>query len=98
MTLFGLLVLVESDYAITAAFFIGIVGLALTAHKKKPVSGVDEMIGMQGRVQTEINPTGQILIHGELWEAESPDPINPGDSVRVTKVEGLKLHVKKVQS
>lgn len=84
--------------AITAAFFIGIVGLALTAHKRKPVSGADEMIGMQGRVQAEINPTGQILIHGELWKAESPERINEGDSVRVTKVEGLKLHVKKVQS
>ncbi|HEY5649104.1 MAG TPA: nodulation protein NfeD [Nitrospiria bacterium] len=92
------LMVILPTVAVTAAFFIGVVGLALKAHKKAPVSGLEEMIGMEGLVQSEINPKGQIMIHGELWEAESPEPINKGDSVRVTRVDGLKLHVKKVQS
>ena len=38
-----------------------------------------------------------VRVHGELWRAVSSQPMPEGSSVRVTKVEGLKLYVEPVQ-
>ncbi len=84
--------------ALSAAFFIIVIGLTWKAHKRKPVSGMEEMVGMQALVQSELNPRGSVSVHGELWEAESPEPIAKGDSVQITGVEGLTLHVKRVKT
>jgi membrane-bound serine protease (ClpP class) len=34
-----------------------------------------------------------IRVHGELWKAESPKPVQEGETVRILRVEGLKLYV-----
>jgi len=34
-----------------------------------------------------------IRVHGELWQAESAQPVQEGKTVRVLRVEGLKLYV-----
>jgi membrane-bound serine protease (ClpP class) len=39
---------------------------------------------------------GQILVHGELWQATSASPVGNGESVRVRSVEGLTLLVEPV--
>lgn len=38
---------------------------------------------------------GLVDVGGELWRAESKDALAPGDAVRVSKVKGLTLEVKK---
>ncbi|MBI3995038.1 MAG: nodulation protein NfeD [Nitrospirae bacterium] len=81
----------------TAGFFALGVGMAWKAHKQKPVTGIEGFIGLSGIARTEINPRGQLLIQGELWEAVSSEPIREGESAEVTGIEGLKLHVKRAQ-
>ena len=39
--------------------------------------------------------SGLVDVGGELWRAESKDALAPGDAVRVSKVKGLTLEVKK---
>jgi membrane-bound ClpP family serine protease len=34
-----------------------------------------------------------VRVHGELWQAESAQPVQEGKTVRVMRVEGLKLFV-----
>jgi membrane-bound serine protease (ClpP class) len=81
----------------TAGFFVLVIGMAWKTHKQKPVAGIEGFIGRSGIAQTEIRPSGQVLIQGEIWEAVSSEPVRKGETVEVTEIEGLKLHVKRSQ-
>jgi membrane-bound serine protease (ClpP class) len=72
--------------------------LALQAQRLRPVTGASGLIGLQGRARTTLGPgvKGQIDIRGEIWRAESTAPLNAGDPVRVTAVNGLTLVVEPV--
>jgi membrane-bound serine protease (ClpP class) len=39
---------------------------------------------------------GQVLVHGELWQAESPETIPAGETVKVRSINGLTLVVDRV--
>lgn len=80
-----------------AAFFtLFIVGMGLRAMKPRPLTGREGMVGLIGVAKTALAPRGQVSVHGELWEAVSEQPLQPGDQAEVTRVEGLKLYVKPV--
>jgi len=65
------------------------------ALKKKPVSGLPDMVGTRGRVVKPLSPRGLVLIRGELWEAVSVNGsiIGIGEEVSVVTQQGLKLSV-----
>jgi membrane-bound ClpP family serine protease len=64
------------------------------ALKRKPVTGLEAMVGSKGRVVKTLNPEGLVRIHAELWLAISDDmEINVGDEVTVVGQEGRKLIV-----
>jgi membrane-bound serine protease (ClpP class) len=79
---------------ITAVFFALVVGMAWKAHRHRPMTGLEGLRGTIGVARTEISPSGQILLHGELWEADSTEPIHRGEEVEVIGVDGLTLHIK----
>jgi membrane-bound serine protease (ClpP class) len=81
----------------TAAVFIFIIGAAVGSLKRQPVSGQEGMIGETGTVMERIDPAGTVFVHGTLWKARSASPIEAGETVRVVRVEGLKLTVDKVK-
>ncbi len=65
-----------------------------TILKKKPLPGLSDMVGMEGKAASKLNPDGLIRIEGELWKARSQSgTIESGDSVIVTGQTGLKLLV-----
>lgn len=74
-----------------------LVRIAWRARQNKVMIGPAAMVGETGVAQEQIAPRGQILVHGELWLAESAAPIAAGESVRVRGVDGLKLLVERVQ-
>ena len=80
--------------ALTAAFSIFMVGMGVKAMRRRPATGREEMVGLVGIVQTALTPRGQLAVHGELWEAISDRPLQPGDKAEVIRVDGLQLHVK----
>jgi len=65
--------------------------------KKKPATGREGMIGLEGRGVTPLTGDGLIRVHGELWKAYTPD--NTGvavdEVVIVTDVDGLRLRVRR---
>ncbi len=69
--------------------------LALASQRRRPVTGVDAMIGVGGLVRDAIGPTepGNVDMHGEIWRAQSASHIAAGQPVRVTAVDGLTLIV-----
>ncbi len=80
-------------FGIITAFLVHI---AIRARKNKVLIGPQAMLGAIGIAQQPIAPRGQILVHGELWQAESDTPISPGDSVRVRAIRDLTLLVERI--
>jgi membrane-bound serine protease (ClpP class) len=73
--------------------FTFILRLAIRARRAKVTTGSAGMIGLTGKAETAIAAEGTIFVRGELWRARSKMPITPGESVRVTGMNGLTLDV-----
>jgi membrane-bound serine protease (ClpP class) len=69
--------------------------LVLRSRKWKSATGREELIGAHGVAvaRLQAGAEGMVRVHGELWRAESSRPVQDGESVRVLRVEGLKLYV-----
>jgi membrane protein implicated in regulation of membrane protease activity len=68
----------------------------IPALQRKAVTGKEGMVGQEGKVVVDIAPEGQVSINGEYWQAKSEgETIVIGESVRVVRVEGLTLIVKR---
>jgi len=61
---------------------------------RRQTAGVDEMIGMVGRVEEALAPEGRVFVRGEFWTARSDTPVAAGERVEVTAVEGMRLRVR----
>lgn len=79
----------------TSLFFAVAVSKSLKAHRKRPVSGLEGLVGEEGVAETEIAPEGKVFVRGEYWEAESDENIARGEKIVVTAVEGMRLSVKR---
>ena len=80
---------------LTALFFSVTVGLALKAWKRKPVTGIEGLVGIEGLAHTDIYKDGMALVRGEYWQAYSDEPIKKGERIRVESVSGLRIKVKR---
>lgn len=80
---------------LASAFFIITAGLTLKAYRKKPVTGIEGLIGMEGIAESNIEPQGKVFVHGENWDAFSDEVIKRGEKVIIQEVIGLRLKVKK---
>jgi membrane-bound serine protease (ClpP class) len=81
--------------ALTALFFIFIVGKGIGAQFKPAQTGPGTMIGKTVNAQSRIDATGgKVFIEGELWNAVSTSPVEAGQPVEITGVNGLTLQVK----
>lgn len=63
-------------------------------------TNVDNLVGQEGIVEEEVNfslNTGYVKVYGDSWKAIAPAGviIAPGTRVRITAVDGNKVHVKK---
>ena len=68
--------------------------LLMTAWSRAPVTGVEGLVGEVGQVIERIAPASKVWVHGELWTAESDEPLDVGDKVRIELVENLHLRVR----
>jgi membrane-bound serine protease (ClpP class) len=89
------LVVILCAVAATAAFFIFAVGMAARAQRRKVTTGDKGLIGKEGIARTQLNPEGDVFIHGEIWKAEADATIGKGEKIIVTGVENLTLKVTK---
>ena len=77
------------------AISFGLAWIALKAYRNKAVMGPEAMIGHTAIVHTPLDPTGQVEIRGELWQAtlRAAAHLPPGATVIVKEVNGLLLSV-----
>jgi membrane-bound ClpP family serine protease len=67
--------------------------------RKKPLAGLSDMLGMEGKAASQLSPDGFVKIGGELWDAKSQTgSIEAGARVVVVAQEGFKLIVRRRQA
>ena len=88
-------VILPTSLAISA-FCAFAVRLAAQAQRSRVATGVEGLVASTATVSRGLAPDGSVLIHGEIWSARSEgDPIEVGASVKVVRVEGLRLIVER---
>ncbi|HTZ60449.1 MAG TPA: nodulation protein NfeD [Acidobacteriaceae bacterium] len=70
--------------------------LAIRARRGKVRLGGEAMIGQIAVVTQPLTPNGQVLVNGELWQAESTTPVERGERVQVRALRDLTLLVDRV--
>lgn len=81
---------------VSAGFFIVLGRSVLLVRGRRTRTGREGMLGATATTLTELNPAGQVLVHGEIWQASvSPGfpPVPRGEEVLVVSMEGLRLQV-----
>jgi len=81
--------------AVTAAFFLFVVGAGLRAQRVPARTGRESLPGRTVTVleRTDAN-RGRVSLDGETWNAVSGEPIEPDHRAEVVTVSGLTLQVK----
>jgi membrane-bound serine protease (ClpP class) len=79
--------------------------LVLRSRSWKPMTGREQLLGTPAEVTIALTqvPEGEIFqgmvrLHGELWRAVAHEAIPAGSRVRVTRIDGLTLHVSPARS
>lgn len=86
-------VLIGSIGFLSAAGFLLVLILLTRARQRPVVSGPEEMIGLAGEVVEWNAGQGRVRVHGEFWNAKATGEIQPGNRVRIERIDGLTLVV-----
>jgi membrane-bound serine protease (ClpP class) len=81
--------------ALFAALFFGlVVQQAVRLRRRRVETRTDRIVGEEGVVVRDLDPTGIVLVASEEWTAESPSgPVRRGERIRVLALEGIRLKV-----
>jgi len=88
--------------AAVVVFFAAILGFVVNrvirAHRRQASTGREELVGKTALVKVALEPEGTVFFKGERWTAISEKgQVEPGETVIITKVDGLTLYVTKKQ-
>jgi membrane-bound serine protease (ClpP class) len=82
-----------------AVFFLVVIRAAIRMRRGRPASGPGPLVGAEGTVVTQLDPTGIVQVASEEWTAESEGGSVPkGGRIRVVRVDGLRLKVVPVEA
>jgi len=77
-----------------AALFVGGISALYRSRLRPSVVGEAALMGRKATVRSVLNPTGQVMLGGEIWRARLDDGVaQPGETVTVTGIRGLELDV-----
>ena len=77
----------------TLLFFVVALSYVVKAHKHRPTTGQEGIVGEIGIATTDISPAGTVKVHGEIWRAQATQPILKGAQIIVKAVEHMVLTV-----
>ena len=80
--------------AVASALVIAGIGtFAYRAHRRRPASGEEAMIGAEARALEDIEREGWVWVFGERWRARTSAPLARGQRVTIVGRDGLTLLV-----
>ncbi len=99
VSFWSVLVPAVAAFALFGGLIIFSVGRAMVGGQ---TTGVDELVGLVGKVVSPLDPEGKVFVRGEYWDAAlsdgSGESIEEGASVEVASVDGLHMTVRRVES
>jgi membrane-bound serine protease (ClpP class) len=79
-----------------SAFFAVVVRSLVRAQHAPVAAGPQALVGHVGRAVSNLEPTGQVRVDGEVWSAVAEDEVvRQGEDVEVAGVEGVTLRVRR---
>lgn len=92
------LVVIITVTILTTLFFVFAIGKGIAAQRRRPTTGSEGLIGERGFTLSGLKPNsvGQIMLHGEIWNAECSDEVDKNTKVEVVGIKELNLLVKKL--
>jgi membrane-bound serine protease (ClpP class) len=81
-----------------AGIAIFLMTMVVRTHRRKPTTGAAGMIGEIGTAETDLDLSGRVFVHGEIWWATSTRRAAKGDRVIVRALHDLELQVEPVSS
>ena len=78
------------------ALFALVIWAVIRAHRRRVTTGREGLMGKVVVAKSELDPAGTIFVDGERWIATVEDgKVEPGEEVVITRVDGLRLIVRK---
>ncbi len=81
---------------VSAGFFLFALAMVVRAHRRRPTTGREGLVGEIGVAKTDLSPEGLVEVHGELWSAEAEKEIKAGERIKVAGMAGMKVTVIKL--
>jgi len=72
---------------------LGLIYMMMRARNRPVVSGAEGMLLQQAEALEDFAGRGSVFLEGERWTAESLQPVQKGQALRVTAIKGLVAHV-----
>ncbi len=86
--------LIATVAVIIAALFAFVISRVIRTHRRQASTGREELIGKTAVVKVGLEPEGTVFYKGERWAAISDKGlVEAGETVIITRVDGLKLYV-----
>lgn len=96
---FGIDLSVIATFALTSVIlFVFVIGMAIKARRRPVVSGLEELLGAEAVVLEDFDSKGRVNIHSENWNALCDTPLQKGQHVKVTGMNGLNLQVEPLET
>lgn len=77
----------------SVAFIVMTISMLVRVRNKPVTTGMEAVVGDTGKVVSGFPGSGRVLVEGEVWQAKCASELQVGQSVRVTKLDGLLLDV-----
>jgi membrane-bound serine protease (ClpP class) len=78
-----------------SVFVLGVAFLVVNSQRRKATLGFDGLVGEVGEVRERLDLKGKVFVHGEVWNAEGAEQIEPGDRIEVVGYDRMILKVKR---
>jgi membrane protein implicated in regulation of membrane protease activity len=97
-----LLLILPSPWGLVALLACAVFGVGEVAYWQRRMrgqrvqTGAENLVGATGEVTEPCDPSGQVRVLGELWQAQSSSPLPRRAPVRVVALKGLTVEVEAV--
>ncbi len=89
--------IIATVVVLTILFFTFAITLGIKAQRRKPTTGAEGIIGEIGVAISDLDPEGEVRVHGEIWKSKSvAGTIKTGQKIKVEGISNLTLMVSEV--
>ena len=83
--------------AVSGAVFILLMGFVWRAHRRPVATGAEHLMGAEAQVLEWRDKSGFVWAEGERWQARGTAPLKPGNTVKITALDGLTVVVGEIK-